>query len=386
VKRSQLSLLAMVPFLACSTEPRPNAQGTSILAITVATVGHSRDANGYQARLDGVAAGQLAVQDTLFVGPLDPGEHAVELADVATNCEAIPGAPQIVQLEPGSTVYTSFAVGCDSVLAGVILFTRLTPASPAQPGGSGIFHIRPDGSGLGRVASGSRATSSPDGRQIVFQRDGLPGGIWRINVDGTHPVDLTPTTSADQCPAWSPDGSLIAFSSNRSGEWELYVMKPDGRDQRRLTFSDGHEQCGASWSPDGLRLVFGRSLPDHSSSEIFVINADGTGELKLSKDANDGDSFPVWSPDGGRILFNSTRSSTNQLWMMQANGELPQNLTNADEFHHGLAAWSPQGTEIVFERVTGIDLPDLFKMRADGTGIVALTEGSSWDSPSQWLP
>jgi WD40 repeat protein len=381
----RLRLSVLITMLGCSTEPRPIGPGTTILAVTVATVGHSQDANGYRVQVDGGAAGQIAVQDTLFVGPVDPGEHVVELADVAPNCETRPGAPQIVQVEPGTTTFTSFAVGCDSVLKDVILFTRSVPTSPGQPSSSEIFHVRPDGSGLGQVASGSRATSSPDGRQIVFHRYGPPvSSIFRMNVDGTHLVDLTPTTTEDQCAVWSPDGRYIAFSSKRSGEWQLYVMNSDGGEQRRLTFSDQQEACGVSWSPDGSRLVFDRSLPDYSGSEIFVINADGTGEVNLSRSPLHGDHAPVWAPTGDRILFNSTRSFANELWVMQADGGSPQNLTNAKDYHHSQAAWSPDGQEIVFSR-SGEYLT-LFRMRSDGTGIVPVTSGNIHDSPSQWLP
>jgi Tol biopolymer transport system component len=376
-----LKLLSLPTFLACSADGGPIATKTWSLAVSVATVGHSQDSDGYEVRLNGETAGHVTVEDTLFLFQLDPGEYTIELDDVAGNCHTSPAAPQTVGLAPGANATASFSIGCDSVLRGVILFTRITPAAPGGHGTSEIFQVRPDGSGLARVTEGSKATASPDGRQIVFTRTSPVFSIFRMNVDGTQLVDLTPNTYEDQCPVWSPDGSLIVFSSRRSGEFQMYSMRPDGSDQRRLTFSDSQEACGASWSPDGSRFAFARSTPGYSSSEIFVINADGTGEQKLS---GDGDSSPAWSPDGTQILFNSVRSGSNQLWLMQADGQSPQNLTNADEVSHGDAVWSPDGEEIVFDR-GGVNFPILFRMRADGTGLVPLTSGDSWDSPSDWL-
>jgi Tol biopolymer transport system component len=276
----------------------------------------------------------------------------------------------------------SFAVACDSVLKGVILFTRITTA----PGGgkSEVFQIRPDGSGMQLVTEGSEATASPDGRHLVFTRSNPVNSIFRMNVDGTEPVDLTPSTPYDQCPVWSPDGNWIAFSSMRSGEWQLYLMRPDGRDQHRLTTSGRQEACGVSWSPDASRLTFGRATADFSGSDLVVINADGTGEQVLSPDPQDGS--PAWSPDGTQIVFNSVRSGTNQIWLIQANGQFPQQLTSGAEFFHGRPLWSPDGTEVVFDR-SDANPATVYRMRADGTNITAVTSGpTGWDQPSQWLP
>jgi Tol biopolymer transport system component len=376
-----VTLFVILPVLACSVPDRPTGPETWSLAVSVATVGHSQDPDGYQVLLNGEATGHLTVEDTLFVSQLDPGQYTIELADVAGNCRPHPGL-QTVGLVPGGNASAAFSIGCDSVLRGVILFTRLTPAPPGSVGIIEIFQVRPDGSGLARVTQGSHARASPDGRQIVFNRTSPVFSIFRMNVDGTQLVDLTPGTVEDQCPVWSPDGSSIVFSSRRSGEFQMYSMRPDGSGQQRLTFSDLQEGCGASWSPDGSRFAFGRSTPGNASSEIFVINADGTGEQKLS---GPGDDSPAWSPDGTHILFNSVRSGSNQLWLMLADGQSPQNFTNAEEFTHNGAVWSPDGAEIVFSRA-GVRSSSLFRMGADGTNLVPLTDGNFLDSPSDWLP
>ena len=201
IRSRWVRLLALLPFLACSADGGPTATKTWSLAVSVATVGHSQDSDGYQVRLNGEAAGHVTVEDTLFLFQLDPGEYTIELADVAGNCHTSPGVPQTVGLAPGGNATASFSIGCDSVLRGVILFTRITPAPPGRHGTSEIFQVRPDGSGLARVTEGSHASASPDGRQIVFTRTSPVFSIFRMNVDGTQLVDLTPATFEDQCPA-----------------------------------------------------------------------------------------------------------------------------------------------------------------------------------------
>jgi hypothetical protein len=194
----------LVPLLslACSPEA-PLGTETSSLTVSVATVGHSQDSDGYQLRINGETAGHVTVEDTLLLSQLDPGEYTLELADVAGNCHTTPGAPQTVSLAPAGNATASFFVGCDSVLKGVILFTRVTPGPPDGFGTSEIFQVRPDGSGLARVTDGSHASASPDGHQIVFTGAGPLFGIVRMNVDGTQLVGLTPATLDDQCPVWS---------------------------------------------------------------------------------------------------------------------------------------------------------------------------------------
>jgi len=373
--------LILVAFNGCSSGDGPTGTKTLSLTVDVATVGHSQNPDGYHVRLNGSDAGLAAPDDTLFLFDLEPGEYAVELSGIAGNCHS-PSALQTVAVSATEHARASFAVACDSVLKGVILFTRITTA----PGGgkSEVFQIQPDGSGEQLVTEGSGATASPDGRQIVFTRS-YPGlSIVRMNVDGTVPVDLTPSTTYDQCPVWSPDGGWIAFSSMRSGEWQLYLMRPDGRDQHRLTTSGRQEACGVSWSPDASRVTFGRSTVDFSGSHVVVINADGTGEQVLSAEPVDGS--PAWSPDGTQIVFNSVRSGTNQIWLMQADGQSPQRLTTGPEFFYGRPLWSPEGAEVVFDR-SDVNPGTLYRMGADGTNITPVTSGpTGWDQPSQWLP
>ena len=114
------------------------------------------------------------------------------------------------------------------------------------------------------------------------------------------------TSVQNSYPSASPDGSHIVFQSNRTGRWELFVMRADGTDLRQLTDTPG-DNVTPKWSPDGRRIVFAAERTP-GDSEIYVMNADGRNVRALSPAPGD-DSHPGWSPDGTRVIFNSARNT-----------------------------------------------------------------------------
>lgn len=181
-------------------------------------------------------------------------------------------------------------------------------------GGIGIHVVNADGSGstnLTNNPAGDAGPSwSPDGTKIAFtsNRDGSPE-IYVMAADGSGLTRLTNNTAVDAAPSWSPDGSLIAFVSDRDGNLEVYVMNTDGSGQVNLTNSPENEFSSPvghfplAWSPDGSRIAF---MSDRDGDiEIYAVSADGSGQVNLTNTPQANETFPAWSPDGTRLAFES---------------------------------------------------------------------------------
>jgi len=201
-----------------------------------------------------------------------------------------------------------------------------------QSGTYEIYSVDINGNGLQRLTNSIGTLYapelSPDGQRIVFTNHG--NGLWVMNANGENPRAITFRDDID--PTWSPDGSMIAFASSRSGKRQLYVMNANGKNVRQVT--DLNNMGGRStWSPDGTKLAFYRGVTgDH---DIFIINIDGTGMERLT---NGGDNLgPSWSSDGEWIAFTSFRDGNNEIYMVHPDGRGETRLTNSP-----ISDWQPR--------------------------------------------
>jgi TolB protein len=203
----------------------------------------------------------------------------------------------------------------------------------------------------------------------------------------------------------------IAFTSNRAGNNEIYTMQPAGTDRpgdaapRRLTVNPGNDG-GAHWSPSGRQIAFHSSRPasGHSNLEIYVMEDDGSGQRRLTVTSTL-NMFPAWSPDGRRIAFSRgvpaalpDNLGSRQIWVMNADGTNPQELTSAGDNYR--PRWSPDGKELVFasnrdatpSQAADIDLAfgiyDLYVIDADGAGPVRRLTflPTTLDAEAEWSP
>ena len=190
--------------------------------------------------------------------------------------------------------------------------------------------------------------------QIAFgsTRDGNPE-IYVMDADGNNQIRLTNHPETDLAPSWSPDGSRIAFSSNRNGgSYQIYVMDSNGKNVRRLTA--GINDRNPAWSPDGQKIAF-TGIGDEEigrekrKAKIFVVHPDGTNPQKLAGHIPSTDLDPAWSPDSQRIAFASYREGISaEIYVMDADGANHQRLTH-DDVTDKEPAWSPDGSELVFK-------------------------------------
>lgn len=204
--------------------------------------------------------------------------------------------------------------------------------SSRESGTFEIYSIGIDGSGLQRLTNGIGALYapevSPDGSKVIFTNNG--NGLWIMNPDGSDPRALTFKDDID--PTWSPDGSMIAFASNRQGQRQLFVANANGKKVEKVT--DLTQMGGrSSWSPDGTKLAFYRGR--EGDRDIYVINIDGSGLQRLT---NGGDNLgPSWSPDGQWIAFTSFRDGNNEIYIVRPDGSRETRLTNSP-----ISDWQPR--------------------------------------------
>ena len=223
--------------------------------------------------------------------------------------------------------FTVFVNGDTTVEPSEAFFVNLSNASGATIA---------DGQGVGLIVTDDVGTA---GGKIAFRsnRDGNPSNneIYVMNADGTNQINLTNNPASDDEPAFSPDGSQIAFYSDRDGNFEIYVMNADGTNQTRLT-NNAANDFSPAFSPDGNKIAFYSDRD--GNAEIYVMNADGTGQARLTNNAAV-DFFPAFSPGGSQIAFSSVRDNNFEVYVMNADGTNQTNLTNNGAFD-GYPTWA----------------------------------------------
>ncbi len=296
--------------------------------------------------------------------------------------------------------------------AAALAVLTLTGCATVPPAADLLFSSTRDGpAALYLMRTGQRAPEklasgpgnwpawAPDGRRIVFQSR-RSGNLDLFVLDlagGGEPRQLTSDPEPDYLAEWSPDGTAIVFTSWRkeAGETEraphLYLMKPDGSEQRRLPIASLKTSAGASWSPDSRRLVFSRQV-DGKGAELFIVDRDGRNEQRLTQDsAQDIHSgSPSFSPDGQWIAFYADAGKGSaQLQLIRPDGT--ERRTLRAEGKNWYPRWSSDGRWLLVTgpATDGADANnmDLFAIPLQGEPLPRLLVGGpKREQEGSWRP
>jgi Tol biopolymer transport system component len=261
-----------------------------------------------------------------------------------------------------------------------------------RDGDYALFGMNADGSDQGRLTDEHGDTSTPAGTTFQIDPDYSRDGsriafasartgsldVYVMKADGSDTRRLTTTRGNQSQPSWSPDGSRIAFQSDQHGD-HIYVMGSDGKGARRLT-NDPAPEIEPAWSPDGSWIAYSRRLPGSEIRELWLVRPDGSGRRRLTARAQAAYA-PAWSPDGKTIAFASKQETGRfEIYAIGSDGRGLRRVTfsNEDAFE---PAWSPNGETLAFSRGGSIVTVD-----ASGGHPKVLTDPDTNDSSPDWNP
>ena len=279
-----------------------------------------------------------------------------------------------------------------------------------------IFSVNPDGSRgrqvthPGRDVVDTEPDWSPEGRWIVYaawpENNSDASRILKIRANGHHRTPLSQTCTgtcvADGFPAWSPNGTQIAFERAFAPSdpddfnflFAIYVMQADGTDAVQVTHQgetaddpNRFRDHAPAWSPAGDRLVFERFSISHRASAVFTVALDGTDEQRITPWRLDA-AQPDWSPDGRWVVFRTQERSDRHgdIFLVHPNGNGLHRVIG------GQGKWlsssfSPNGNKIQAGHIPGFGedrAADIFVFDLDGSNLRNLTESNAWESASDW--
>ncbi len=185
---------------------------------------------------------------------------------------------------------------------------------------------------------------SPDKRTLVID---LQGGLWTLPVAGGAARRISDEYGDARQPAWSPDGTRIAFQSYRDGMWRIWSSAPDGSGAKALT-SGPFDDREPHWSPDGKTIAF--SSDRSGNYDIWTLDV-ASGAIKQVTRDEGNDFLPAWSPDGRELAFVSTRVSAPGVYATTVDGR--ERLVAAATGAVGAPSWSPEGGHVLFSVLPG---------------------------------
>ncbi|MEY3142889.1 MAG: hypothetical protein RLY21_1382 [Planctomycetota bacterium] len=362
-----------------------------------------------------------AVPARKSVGTSTTPVHTVD-APEATRESVGRSVPATASATASATSSATSVATTDAPADGAVVRNSVN-APLAVPGGAPARSQRPSGIALPGVYAPSKAseqTAPNEGvanlAQVSFATEGGDfspdidrGGtfmvyastqhrttfdLYKKSVDGRTVTQLTNDPSDDLMPSISPDGTMVAYASNRNGNWDIFTMPIAGGAPTQITF-DIDEEVQPTWAPDGKRLAFSRQNGRTGAWEIWIVDTSMPGVRSFVCEGF----MPRWAPveASDKLLFQRARQRGSRLYgiwtvdIVQGEGRNPTEVLSARNAAILQPSWSPDGTRIVFTTVEnpedGIDWPeraDIWAINADGTNRMGLTRDQFRNMQPVW--
>ncbi|MDQ2747804.1 MAG: hypothetical protein M3T96_11165, partial [Acidobacteriota bacterium] len=244
----------------------------------------------------------------------------------------------------------------------------------------GLWEISINGDKPRLIPTGSKKLAdlaiAPDGKTIAFVEETADENIWEIAPDQS-PKPIIRSTRADHSEQFSPDGSLIVFVSDRTGNDEVWIADADGKNQRQLT--DSKTAAGSPrFSPDSKSIVCDVQIA--GKGVVFIVSVNGGTPRRLTAPGSN-NFLPAWSADGKEIFFVSDRGGDNQMWKMSAGDEAAAvQITKQGAFEMFAA---PDGKTIIYSK--GVGKFGLWQVGVDGADEKPIPELAEVGALRSWF-
>lgn len=308
------------------------------IELTVTVTGDGDDADGFDVLIDGQLGGTMDGPGTLTLDGLTPGEHHVWLHGVSLFCDPVEAAA--VHVEPDATAPLAIEIHCIAGPAGTLLVNGrydFRDEVALIP----VAHGHPD-----RVGDGFSADVSFDGTMLVViaQRDLVVGPADRSNL---RIVTRLPEDAGGA--RWVPDGSAISFHAPRDGVIDLFLVDSDGLNVRPL-YEEAHPtgRAFAAWAPDG-RLAY--TVVGDGEEQIWIADGDGSNAAMLTHGRS-----AAWSPDGAELAFSRVSSDDllSRIHVIGADGTNERILVE-DAADVSVPVWSPDASWMAYSLSVGVE-------------------------------
>ena len=329
--------------------------------------------------------------DTACPGGFRWSDYDVE-ESISGTCVAVSTCIARFVFEAGDDVWVANADGTDLRNVSVSTYVDVAPQwSPNadriafesnRAGGRDVFTVSPDGTALVNLTAGNAALDqrpvwSPAGDSLAFLRDNK---LWVVDATGSNARQLsTLDVYVNGGVSWSPDGTQLAFASGD----DIYTIPVNGGQPVNLTNSPGLDALPA-WSPEGTKIAY--SVQSGPGDDIWVMNIDGTAKANLTMTPAAIEGGASWSPDGTQIVFTSDRDALGgEVYRVAivAPGAHQRLTTTADG--EAAPAWSPAGDEIAYVSV-GVASTTIVVVTPSGSNPVPLTLSNASMVPPSWAP